>query len=108
MQVRRLTQRCPVADDSLMQHAPRYAALGALAIHHYPSEAKTIAPGGNGPRTERFGPKHLVLFCLLRLLVRREAGRLVVIGRIELGAITAPGRVLQDAIDFAQPARREP
>src|SRR5207237_8019502 len=45
---------------------------------------------------------------LLRLLVRRDAGRLVIIGWIELGMVAAPGGVLEDAVDFAQPRRRQP
>src|SRR5258708_37456839 len=46
--------------------------------------------------------------CLLRLVVRSDADRLVVVGRIELRAIAAPGGVLQDAVDLAKPGRRKP
>ena len=45
---------------------------------------------------------------LLRLVVRRHADRLVVVGRIEFGAIAAPGRVLEYAVDLAKPGRRTP
>src|SRR5689334_4101355 len=40
--------------------------------------------------------------------MRRDADRLVIIGRIELGAVAAPGSVLEDTVDFAQPRRRQP
>src|SRR3981081_457902 len=45
---------------------------------------------------------------LLRLVVRRYADRLVVVSWIEFCAIAAPGGVLQDAVDLAQPGRRKP
>jgi hypothetical protein len=38
---------------------------------------------------------------LRRLLVLRHADRLVIISRIELGAIGAPGSILKHAIDLA-------
>src|SRR5712671_1936655 len=45
---------------------------------------------------------------LLRLVVRRHADRLVVVGRIEFGAVAAPGGVLEYAVDLAKPGRRKP
>src|SRR5438270_10920548 len=45
---------------------------------------------------------------LLRLLALRDCGALVVVGRIELGAVGAPGRILQRAVDLAQPGRWKP
>jgi hypothetical protein len=65
--------------------------------------ASTVAPknkiNGKGDQT-REG--------LLRLVVRRHADRLVVVGRIEFGAVAAPGGVLEYAVDLAKPGRRKP
>jgi hypothetical protein len=44
----------------------------------------------------------------LRLVVGRYADRLVVVGRIEFGAIAAPGVALEYAVDLAKPGRRKP
>ena len=46
--------------------------------------------------------------CLLCLVVVFDADRLVVVGRIEFGAIATPGGALQDAIDLAKPGCRKP
>jgi len=65
--------------------------------------ASAVAPknkiNGKGDQTRK---------ALLRLVVRRHADRLVVVGRIEFGAIAAPGRVLEYAVDLAKPGRRKP
>ena len=53
--------------------------------------------------TDRIAMRHL-----LRLVVRGDTDRLVVVGRIEFGAIAAPGLVLQYAVDLAKPGRRKP
>src|SRR5216684_4235237 len=45
---------------------------------------------------------------LLRLVVRGDADRLVIVGRIEFCTIAAPGLVLQYAVDLAEPGRRKP
>src|SRR6266704_5184762 len=65
--------------------------------------ASTVAPkhkiNGEGDQTRQ---------ALLRLVVRRHADRLVVVGRIEFGAVAAPGRVLEYAVDLAKPGCRKP
>src|SRR5580700_10694386 len=60
--------------------------------------------GENGPMPfSGSGPERL-----LRLLVIGYAGWLVVVGRIELGVVGAPGRGLDDTVDLTQPRGGQP
>src|SRR5882757_2574482 len=60
------------------------------------------------PKNRMNGKDDQTRKALLRLVVRRHADRLVVVGRIEFGAVAAPGRVLEYAVDLAEPGRRKP
>src|SRR5437016_9423792 len=56
----------------------------------------------------RFSTSGRALTSALRFVVLSDADLLVIVGRIELGAIGAPGRVLEDAVDLAQARSRKP
>src|SRR4051794_22362988 len=104
---------CRILPDEFRRSSTCFSPPGSAATDIRASAAYRFPFGGASSScavhaTYNCGPPRRTPAALLRPAALLLGDRLVIVRRVEFGAVAAPGAVLDGAVDLAQPRRRQP